>query len=300
LSSNAWYRLWAEFTRLTATSAQIDVELWSLDSGGGLDARVATGSITDTSTLGGDSPDPAYFTGPIWPAYKNYDAVTGAVDNPCFELGLGGSITIVKEADPEGDEEFDFSGDLGAFSLTDDGTSSDTTTFSGLASGTYTVTETIPTGWDLISIDCVDPDDETTTSVGAGNAVIDLDLGEDVICTFINHERGSITIVKEADPEGDQEFDFTGDLGAFSLIDDGTSSDTAVFSNLISGTYSVAETVPTGWKLEDIECVDPDDGTTVNVGTASALIDLDPGEDITCTFGDKSYVRYLPLGLRNY
>jgi hypothetical protein len=305
LTADTWYRLWAEITRLSATSASIDVSLTQLDgSGNPVGAPVAVGSIADTDALpdtaGEAIPNPAYFTGPIWPAYKNYNAIAGAADNTCFELGLGGSITIVKEADPEGDQEFDFIGDLGVFSLTDDGTSSDTTTFPGLASGTYTVTETIPTGWDLVSIVCDDPDVGTTTNIGTGSAVIDLDLGEDITCTFGNRERGSITIVKEADPEGDQEFDFTGDLGAFSLTDDGTSSDTTVFTNEISGTYSVAETVPAGWKLESIVCDDPDVGTTVNVGTASALIDLDPGEDIICTFGDKSYVRYFPLGLRKY
>jgi hypothetical protein len=304
LPANTWYRLRAEIKRLSATSASIDVELWSLDGSGNPVAVVVPGSIPNTDllpdTAGEEIPNPAYFTGPIWPAYKNYNAITGAADNTCFELGLGGSITIVKEADPEGDTEFDFTGDLGAFSLTDDGTSSDTTSFAGLASGTYTVTETVPTGWDLVSIDCVDPDEETTTSVGARSAVIDLDLGEDITCTFGNRERGSITIVKEADPAGDKEFDFTGDLGAFSLTDDGTLANTTVFTDVISGTYAVTETVPAGWKLEGIVCDDPDAGTAVSVATASALIDLDPGEEITCTFSDKSYLIRLPLILRNW
>ncbi len=40
---------------------------------------------------------------------------------------LPGQITIVKEATPEGDQAFSFAGDLGAFSLTDDGTPGGTT-----------------------------------------------------------------------------------------------------------------------------------------------------------------------------
>lgn len=86
LSANAWYRLRAEFTKLTDTSAKIEAELWSLDAGGNLDTLIASGSIADTSTLGGDSPDVEYFDGTMWPAYKNYSATTGACDNANFQV----------------------------------------------------------------------------------------------------------------------------------------------------------------------------------------------------------------------
>jgi len=46
---------------------------------------------------------------------------------------------------------------------------------------------------------------------------VHLDPGEDVVCTFTNVERSSITIVKETNPEAGAEFEFTGDLGGFSL-----------------------------------------------------------------------------------
>jgi uncharacterized repeat protein (TIGR01451 family) len=110
---------------------------------------------------------------------------------------------------------------------------------------------------------------------------------------------GSVTIVKQADPEGAlQEFDFTGNLGAFSLTDDGTLANTKVFTDVTEGTYAVIETVPAGWNLTDIVCDDP--GTTVDEETASALIDLDAGEDITCIFYDQSYVTRFPLILGNW
>ncbi|MCD6394893.1 MAG: tandem-95 repeat protein, partial [Planctomycetes bacterium] len=86
LSANAWYRLTAEFTRLTDTSAGINVELWSLDASGNPIALVADGSIADTSTLGADAPHSKYFTATnLWPGYKNHTAVAGAVDNAYFE-----------------------------------------------------------------------------------------------------------------------------------------------------------------------------------------------------------------------
>jgi hypothetical protein len=86
LSANAWYQLRAEFTRLSATSAKIYVELWSLDGSGNPDSLVESGSIADTSELGDDSPDPGYFTGPIWPAYKNHTSAAAPADNACFEI----------------------------------------------------------------------------------------------------------------------------------------------------------------------------------------------------------------------
>jgi hypothetical protein len=73
LSGNTWYRLRAEFTKLTDASAQIDVELWTLDSGGDPDTLIASGSIADTSAIlpEGNRPDVNYFAGTLYPAYKS-------------------------------------------------------------------------------------------------------------------------------------------------------------------------------------------------------------------------------------
>ena len=87
LENNAWYRLIAEFTKLTATSAEIEGELWSLDSSGNPVSLVASGSIADTSALPvADQPDPAYFAGVLWPGYKNHAGPAGHADNTCYEV----------------------------------------------------------------------------------------------------------------------------------------------------------------------------------------------------------------------
>jgi hypothetical protein len=52
-------------------------------------------------------------------------------------------------------------------------------------------------------------------------------------------------------------------------------SDSTTYSDLLADTYDVAETVPSGWDLTSAEC---DDGSPVTA------IDLEAGEDITCTF----------------
>ena len=89
LSANTWYRFKAEITKLTATSAKIDVSLTQLDGSGNPVSVVASGTIADTATLGLDAPNSKYFTGPIWPGYKNYSAISGAADNAYFEIVTG-------------------------------------------------------------------------------------------------------------------------------------------------------------------------------------------------------------------
>ncbi len=51
LAANTWYRFRVEFTKLTATSARIDVSLTELDGTGIPVSEVASGSILDTATL---------------------------------------------------------------------------------------------------------------------------------------------------------------------------------------------------------------------------------------------------------
>lgn len=106
---------------------------------------------------------------------------------------------------------------------------------------------------------------------------------------------GTITIVKVSQPENRQEFSFTGELGPFSLRDDGRSAgaDRRTFSKP-AGTYPVTERQPTGggvreaWRLADVQCLDPDRGTTTDRQSRLALIDLDPGEDVVCTFTNEN------------
>jgi PA domain/Secretion system C-terminal sorting domain len=60
------------------------------------------------------------------------------------------------------------------------------------------------------------------------------------------------------------------------------------FSDIPAGTYTVFESDPffDGYSLTNITIVDPDNGSSTDVGTLSATIDLDPGETVECTFTD--------------
>ena len=62
-----------------------------------------------------------------------------------------------------------------------------------LAAGTYSVSETVPTGWDLTSATCDD---------GSDPASIGLAAGETVTCTFNNQKDAVIIVDKVTDPSG--------------------------------------------------------------------------------------------------
>jgi hypothetical protein len=90
LTANTWYRLEATITKLTDTSARIDVSLVQLDGSGNPTGTPYTGTVDDTSTWDDGAPDESYFTASnMWPAYKNYSAITGAADNVCFDIESG-------------------------------------------------------------------------------------------------------------------------------------------------------------------------------------------------------------------
>src|SRR5206468_12657038 len=70
---------------------------------------------------------------------------------------------------------------------------------------------------------------------------------------------GSMTIIEQATPEGSTSFPYTASpspLTSFSLVDDGTTANTQVFSNITTfQTYTVNETpLPDGWTLTSVTC----------------------------------------------
>jgi hypothetical protein len=88
---NTWYRFKAEITKLSPTSARIDVNLVMLDASGNPTGSPFTGSIADTSTLAsGHTPAAGYFTAAtMYPSYKNYTAAAAPADNTCYQVVTG-------------------------------------------------------------------------------------------------------------------------------------------------------------------------------------------------------------------
>ena len=173
-----------------------------------------------------------------------------------------GQIIVVKQTLPDGAaQSFSFSSSWGDFSLTD-GQSNGS---GDLDPGTYSVSEGITSGWELVSATCDNGD-----PVSAITLVGD----ETVTCTFTNQQLSSIVVVKQTIPAGATEsFTFNANYNAsgFSLSD-GQSNNSGA---LQPGTYSVSENVPAGWNLDSAVC----DG-----GNTPANITLGNGELVTCTF----------------
>ena len=121
---------------------------------------------------------------------------------------LPASITVVKQATPEGATQFSFAASpspLSSFILTDNGTSANTRVFSGITTfGTYTVTESPATGWTLDGASCsIANPSGGSASVNGDTATINLGEGEDVTCTFSNSPTPApaISLTKTADIE---------------------------------------------------------------------------------------------------
>nr|WP_129671859.1 choice-of-anchor Q domain-containing protein [Candidatus Chloroploca sp. Khr17] len=206
-------------------------------------------------------------------------------------------IFVQKATRPAGGTGFNFTvgGDASTtFSLDDGGIQA-----LDVVSGTYTLTETNPSpAYNLAEIDCTifgpGPTDETPAPGNLATGSVDLTMssGQAAFCLFTNDKAGTITIVKDADPADDTQFDFE-IVGSppfsntlFSLQNPLQPSKT--FTDVVPGVYGVTEGALAGWALTDIDCQS-------TLGTSSYLIDLPtrggnitlaPGDDVTCTFSN--------------
>jgi hypothetical protein len=187
-----------------------------------------------------------------------------------------GDVTVVKHT-VGGDATFDFA-------LTDHGTTTvstvggeGTAAWDGVEPGSYELTETIPTDWDLGSVVCTSNGDALATNpldTGVGFAVA---AGAHVVCTFTDTARGSIRVIQHTDPEMSDDFALTFDGTPFTLAGDGG---TQAFAHLRARTYDIAEQLPDGWQLASVDCGDQPvvrNGTTISV-------ELAPGASLVCTF----------------
>lgn len=215
-----------------------------------------------------------------------------------------GSLTIVKDAQPNAADDFAFTttgSDLSNFTLDDDadGTLSNTKAFSAHP-GTKTVAETLSGGWTLGNISCSGPgaskvkvgsDGDADFAAGDTQLEVALAVGDDITCTFVNSLPGSITITKNARPDNGRDFAFTstGGPGTFTLDDDGTlpspsaTPASTTFTNVAApGAYTFTEGAATGWTLGDIDCGAK--AVTENLQTRTVGFSLANGESVACTF----------------
>ncbi len=98
--------------------------------------------------------------------------------------------------------------------------------------------------------------------------------------------QGDITITKDSDIDGD--FNFSGDLGDFTITIGGEPASQS-FPGVFAGSYVVSEIAGADTELESIVCTgDNDNGTIIDVAAGQVTIDLDAGENIQCTFTNRA------------
>ncbi|OGZ95066.1 MAG: hypothetical protein A3I44_00985 [Candidatus Sungbacteria bacterium RIFCSPLOWO2_02_FULL_51_17] len=210
-----------------------------------------------------------------------------------FTNTQNGSITIEKEILSEDDADqatlFGFAMEGMNFQLPKDdgeGGYEYEQEFADRAPGEYRVAEiTGDPDFDLLRISC--SDENSAGDLEAGEAIIRLEAGEDVSCTFTNVKRGSVHIEKEADPsEGLFTFNLAGPTEASGTITGSGMLDFAdLVTGLLGGEYSLAEILPDGWAgTQSSYC---GEGDTTSDGAVNFT--LEPGQEVTCYFNNTRY-----------
>jgi len=192
-----------------------------------------------------------------------------------FTNNGNGKIVIVKQTFPSGaGGNFLFTGEITT------GLADGDDAMRSVVPGTYTVTETGKSGWQLSGIDCKD-----NNSVQNGNtAVFNVEAGETVTCVFENIQDGKIVVIKNAVSSSGKQlanglFDFTGVLSG-TIANNGQ-----LMASVAPGTYTTTENTRTGWNIGDIVCSD-DDSSGVVIGKdrlkGTITYNVEAGETVTC------------------
>lgn len=204
------------------------------------------------------------------------------------------SITVIEDATPNSAQDFLFTGCSGGcgtpFPLDDDASSATPSsgTGSGLAPGTYTVTQAAVPNWSLTSLVC--SGGTTVVNLAARSVAITVGATDHATCTWAN-SSASITLVQDTVPDNAQDFIFTGCGGSgcgapFPFDDDAASATprSGGSDGLALGTYTITQAAVAGWELFQISC---NTGENVSLASRQVTIVLTANEQVTCTFSNR-------------
>ena len=214
------------------------------------------------------------------------------------------SLKVVKVTDPASDpQDFDFdltgtglSPDLDLDTDGGDATLQSEQTFALNASqlGAKTVIESVTPGWTLTNLVCTGAGEDSSFNTASRTATLDIDAGENVVCTYTNTKAASLTVVKVTDPAVDPQdflFDLTGTAtpGSVTLDTDGTSAGTPSqqafpITAAQLGAYTVTEAQTPGWSLTNLQCTGGGADSSTDLATRKATLDIDAGESVVCTY----------------
>jgi plastocyanin len=196
-----------------------------------------------------------------------------------FTNTVHGAIVIDNVTLPGGSPAFAYNGDLGPFTVN----GGQSKTFANLSPGAYHVVQDDPAalGFELGKIFCNDAN--SSGKPQSRNALIRVEPGETVTCTFNNAQLDTIVIDAESLPPGGTGFGFTHNIdsvGSFTL----NHGQSKTFAEVESNTYTVRlSTLPAGYELTDIVC-DGSAGAAPDLANRTVALSLSPGQVAHCTF----------------
>src|SRR3989344_3136900 len=193
-----------------------------------------------------------------------------------------GNLTIVKDVVPDDISLWDFlvTGTSYSNNVQDIGDGGQE--ILNVAPGTYTITETTDPNY-TTTVSC------TSGESGTSSVQVAISSSESIICTFTNTlNQGELKIVKNTTgDDGTFNFTVTGPTTPTPSITTSGGTGNTGFISVDAGTYSVSETVPSGWQLDSASCAD---ASGAPLGTFSgdtvSSIEIGPNDQVTCTFND--------------
>ena len=273
---------------LVNTIAPQEVTVDEIEEAGDVDLALYDESIEclyadDKPVDGGSSSDASSATFDV----KDGDDITCTITNSRIP-----EITVVKQLDPETDPgTVNFTINGTEFTNGGDGFGDGDGTGAILAKlNDNAVSESDNTA-DLDDYDseyeCLDAEQvDVASGTGTSLANLDLEYGDKVTCTFTNHRKPELTVVKLLDPTDDPgKVDFTVNDVAFTNGDagygheDGTD---AIHARLAGNT--VSESAHEGTNLADYDATWECSNQTSGTGTSIPAFDLSYGDKVTCTF----------------
>lgn len=200
-------------------------------------------------------------------------------------------LKIVKDIFPNKDEGL-FNLLIDEEAMATDVSDGGTTDFVTLPVGQHEIAESAGTDTSLENYDsyyeCVRAGETMQFIYDYGTmTLVDLKLGDEVTCTFHNQRHGLLTIIKHAEPNDAQDFEF--ELSSrnveetFSLDDDPTDETlpNSITYELSGNYYSLRELQTEGWDLTDVDC---GDGLLDYGEDGWVYVAVDAGMETVCHF----------------
>lgn len=168
-------------------------------------------------------------------------------------------------------------------------------TIPGLGELTFTVTLTDAVNalapGDYVGAVTVFVDSPSGAASGRSSAAVQTVLVEIPVTLQLAPRLGAITLVAAtpSGASGEAGFTYASDLAAFDGLTLTTSGGQASASaeDVEAGTYTLTQSAPPGWRVDSVSCAgDLDGGSRFDAQAGSAVIDLDAGESLVCTFAN--------------